>query len=540
MRSSAEKAGRTGRSLAEVLVGDGVLSREALLREISRRCGCRFLSELPDELPAPALAEISADIARSRGVVPLRADADRVDVLGSDPFDVTALDDLAFVLGREVRLIMADPLEVEPLVRRHYGEAEPAPATSPAAAADEAPLTEEEMSPGELETMAGQAPVIQLVNAVLGQAVEEKASDIHFEPFGNEFRIRCRIDGALRERPSPPRHLALPVISRLKVMANLNIAERRLPQDGRIRFSAAGRSVDLRVSTLPTQFGESVVLRILDSAAVQLEIRQLGLPPVAERELRTIIHQPSGLLLVTGPTGSGKTTTLYAGLRDINQPDSKLLTVEDPVEYEVEGIMQVPINPVAGLTFASALRAFLRQDPDVVMVGEIRDLETAQIALQASLTGHLVFSTLHTNDAAGAVTRLLDLGAEPFLVASSLRGVLAQRLVRRICPRCRVACRPSPELLAESRLGPAEIEGREFFHGTGCAHCRQTGYLGRTGLFEWLRVTDSIRELIGVGVSGSELFRRAVEQQGMRTLREEGLRAAFFGETTLDEVVRHT
>jgi len=323
-----------------------------------------------------------------------------------------------------------------------------------------------------LEAMAGQAPIIHFVNLVLAQAIRDKASDIHFEPFEHEFRIRYRIDGALYEMTPPPRQLALPIASRLKVMANLNIAERRVAQDGRIQFTLAGqgaRTVDLRVSTLPTQFGESIVLRVLDRAAVQLDLSQLGLPMRIHDALGEIIRRPNGILIVTGPTGSGKTTTLYAALRTINTTEAKLLSVEDPVEYEIDGIMQVPVNAPIGLTFSSALRAFLRQDPDVIMVGEIRDLATAQVAIQAALTGHLVFSTLHTN------------GVEPFLISSTVSAVLAQRLLRRICPHCKTSYQPSTELLVSEGIDPRAVAGRPFYRGRGCSHCHNTGYLGRLG-----------------------------------------------------------
>ncbi len=537
-----KKAQGAGRPLADVLVAEGIIQEEVLRERLSEYSGCKISSELPASPSQQSIAELPPNLARAYGVVPVGADADGIELLTGDPFNLQTVDDLTFVLGRDVRLSFAPPDQVAGLLQRFYGEASggrteelPVAMTDP-----ETARADGELSSDDLAAMASQAPVIRLVNDVLGQAVRDKASDIHFEPFEHEFKIRYRIDGTLHDLTPPPRHLALPVISRLKVIANLNIAERRLPQDGRIRITLAGRAVDLRVSTLPTQFGESVVLRVLDSSAVQLDIAQLGLPLRVEQELREVIRRPNGIFLVTGPTGSGKTTTLYSALRGINRPDLKLLTVEDPVEYEIEGIMQVPINPPAGLTFASALRSFLRQDPDVVMVGEIRDLETAQIALQASLTGHLVLSTLHTSDAAGAITRLIDLGVEPFLISSSLQGVLAQRLVRRICPHCRTASEPSPELLAECRLTPDSVADRTFFHGEGCKQCNYTGYRGRMGIFEWLRMTDDIRRFIGEKAPRHRIQLKAVEQQGMRTLRAEGLRAVFEGFTTIEEIIKYT
>ncbi len=337
----------------------------------------------------------------------------------------------------------------------------------------------------------------------------------------------------------PPRHLALPVISRIKVLSNLNIAERRLPQDGRIQMTIGGRHVDLRVSTLPTQFGESVVLRVLDRSVVNLELASLGMPEDIINVIRELIELPNGIFIVTGPTGSGKTTTLYSGLREINTIDSKLLTAEDPVEYDLEGIMQVPINEGVGLTFARALRSFLRQDPDVIMVGEMRDLETAQISIQASLTGHLVFSTLHTNDAAGAVTRMIDMGVEPFLISSTLQAVLAQRLVRTICKNCRVAYEAGEGVLSEMGLTKEDTQDRPFYYGKGCAECNETGYRGRKGLYELLVVTEPVRELINLRAP-SGVIRAKAEELGMRTLRQDGIRNVLDGLTTVEEVLKYT
>ncbi len=381
--------------------------------------------------------------------------------------------------------------------------------------------------------------MVRYVDDVLEQAIRERASDIHFEPFEHECRVRCRIDGALREWPAPPAQLALPVASRLKVLANLDIAERRVPQDGRIQFAVAGRPVDLRVSTLPTQFGESVVLRVLDSersAAIALDGLGLGEPLLAE--LRGVIRRPSGIVVVTGPTGSGKTSTLYACLRELNEAGAKLLTIEDPVEYELEGVTQVAVNPAAGLTFAAALRAFLRQDPDIVMVGEIRDLETAQVAIQAALTGHLVLTTLHTNDAAGAVTRLTDLGVEPYLVAASLEAVLAQRLVRCICPDCRCEQAADPEILERLTPPGRSLAGMRFFAGAGCPSCRGAGYRGRMGLFELLRVDEPMREQIARG-AGTQELRDLALARGMETLRGRGLDAIAARATTPEEVLKY-
>ena len=345
------------------------------------------------------------------------------------------------------------------------------------------------------EKVANETPIIRFVNLVLFQAIQDRASDIHFEPFEDEFKIRYRVDGALYEMSPPPKHLALPVISRIKVMSNLDISERRVPQDGRISINVAGRGIDLRVSTLPTQFGESVVLRVLDRAAVNMDIKGLGFPKTVYDYISEAIQQPNGIVVVTGPTGCGKTTTLYSCLRAVNSIESKLLTVEDPVEYDIEGIMQVAVNEGVGMTFGRALRAFLRQDPDIIMLGEMRDLETSQIAIQASLTGHLVLSTLHTNDAPGAVTRLIDMGVEPFLISSTLMAVLGQRLVRTICKKCRTPFEPTESQLSLLNLSPHDVGDKVFYYGRGCASCNDTGYRGRRGIFELLVASEPIRLL---------------------------------------------
>ncbi len=531
----------TAKSLVDLVVGYGLVDQATLLRTIAESLGCGFTPEPPATLPADAVELLSAQLARSYGVIPLSADRQRIDLLAVDPFNGQIIDDLTFSLGRDVHLHVCDPARVEALINQYYGEDKTSFEDLGREFAAEEHLAQpgENTSTDDLEARAGQAPIVRFVNLVLGQAIREKASDIHFEPFEHEFKIRYRVDGTLYEMPPPPKALALPITSRLKVLANLNIAERRVPQDGRIRLTLAGRAVDLRASTLPTQFGESVVLRVLDQSAVQLDLAQLGLPKDVAAGIREIIQRPNGIFIVTGPTGSGKTTTLYSALRAINTPDVKVLTAEDPVEYDIEGIMQVPVNPATGMTFASALRSFLRQDPDVIMVGEIRDLETAQISIQASLTGHLVLTTLHTNDAAGAVTRLIDMGIEPFLIASTLEAVLAQRLVRRICPRCRAPYEPTASLIEQLGGGIAHSPSRPFFNGQGCSHCNQSGYRGRLGIFEWLRLSEPLRELVGRSAPTLLIRDKAVEL-GMRTLRDDGLRAIFNGETTIEEVLKCT
>lgn len=540
LEAAAAEHQATGKPLAVAVVDAGLLTVPELLARIAAHLGCRHVPAVTGETAPELLALLTPEQARDYGVLPLAAEGGVVELLAVDPFNHQVVDDLAFALGREVRLVVGPPAEIEAAILRHYGEDHTRLEDLLAEIQPEGfAATEDVVTAHDLEAMAGQAPIIRFVNLVLAQAIRDQASDIHFEPFEHEFKIRYRIDGALYEMTPPPRELALPVTSRIKVLANLNIAERRIAQDGRIKITLAGRAVDLRVSTLPTTFGESVVLRVLDQSAVQLDIAQLGLPGDVRKGLEEIIRRPNGIFIVTGPTGSGKTTTLYSGLRAINTPELKLLTAEDPVEYEIDGIMQVPVNPQIGLTFATALRAFLRQDPDVIMVGEIRDLETAQVAIQASLTGHLVLSTLHTNDAPGAVTRLIDMGVEPFLIASTLEAVLAQRLVRRICVNCREAYAPDDALLQQAGVARATVGDRPFYRGRGCPRCHQTGYHGRLGIFEWLRLTEPVRELVLSRAPTLELRRQAM-RQGMRTLRDDGLRAVLDGETTIDEILQYT
>jgi type IV pilus assembly protein PilB len=533
----------TGKPLADVVVDLGLIEKEDLLRRIAEHLGYDYLRELPVQFAGEAIAAVTGKLARDYGVMPLQADEQNIDLVVADPFNTHAVQDLAFALDRNVRLWFADPDKVEIQIKQHYGEDEESIddllqeiSTDTKVATDPG---NREFSERDLESMAEQTPIIKFVNLVVGQAIRDKASDIHFEPFEHEFKIRYRIDGALYEMAPPPKQLAIPIISRVKVLASLNIAERRIPQDGRIKITIGGRAVDLRVSTLPTQFGESVVLRVLDQSAVRLDITQLGMPEDVFNGIQEIVKRPNGIFIVTGPTGSGKTTTLYSGLRIVNTVDLKILTAEDPVEYEIEGIMQVPVNPLVGLTFAAALRSFLRQDPDVIMLGEIRDLETAQISIQASLTGHLVLSTLHTNDAAGAVTRLVDMGVEPFLIAASLEAVLAQRLVRRVCVQCKTSYLPPQDLLTQLGIARENVGGRQFFYGKGCPVCSQSGYKGRLGIYEWLRMSEALRDLVTQKAPTLVIRQKAIEQ-GMRTLRDDGLRAIFDGHTSVEEVIKYT
>jgi type IV pilus assembly protein PilB len=533
----------TSKPVASLLIEMGLIDKEVLLRKVAEHLGFEYYEGQSGDISSELTGSIQANLARMYGVVPVRLDTNSIDLMAVDPFNSQIIDDLTFALGRDVRILVADPDRVEGLLKLHYGEDD---ATVDdllkQISSDDSTLGgsgSKDFSANDLESLAGQTPIIRFVNLVIAQAIRDKASDIHFEPFEHEFKIRYRIDGALYEMAPPPANLALPIGSRIKVLAGLNIAERRLPQDGRIKLTLGGRQVDLRVSTLPTQFGESIVLRVLDQSAVQLDISSLGMPTDVFDGINEIIKRPNGIFIVTGPTGSGKTTTLYSALRVINTADLKLLTAEDPVEYEIEGIMQVPVNHNVGLSFAAALRSFLRQDPDVIMVGEIRDLETAQISIQASLTGHLVLSTLHTNDAPGAVTRLVDMGVEPFLIASSLEAVLAQRLVRRVCKSCRTAYEPEAALLQQLGIDPVDIGNREFFYGKGCDHCSNSGYKGRMGVYEWLRMSEGVRDLVVQRASTLVIKQKALEQ-GMRTLRDDGLRAIFDGATSIEEIIKYT
>ena len=472
------------------------------------------------------------------GVVPIESLDTGILFIAIDPFDSQIIDDLSFAVGKDARIEVADPRSVQELLDVYYrfGDADYLGILEEV---DYAGGEADDMSVEDLLNMAGETPIIRFVNLVLSQAIKDKASDIHFEPFDTEFKIRYRIDGALYEMSPPPRELAIPITSRIKVIGNLNIAERRVPQDGKVRLTISGRAVDLRISTLPTQFGESVVLRVLDQTATTLDLNSIGMPTEIVESVERVIDRPNGIFIVTGPTGSGKTTTLYSCLKRLNQVGSKLMTAEDPIEYEIDGIMQTAINSSIDLTFADALKAFLRQDPDIIMVGEIRDLETAQIAIQASLTGHLVLTTLHTNDSAGAITRLMDMGIEEFLIASSVEAVLAQRLLRRLCVDCRKEYIPSVALIDQLGLDPSLLLNKEFYAGTGCPVCADTGYRGRLGIFEMLEITEPIRELIADGRPASVIRELAIEQ-GMLALRGDGLRSIFTGVTSIEEVIRYT
>jgi type IV pilus assembly protein PilB len=544
LEEAVQEHQRNGKPIHQVLADMGLMDIDTQSQIKADYLGTEVVDLQSREIPAEVIATMPAAVARMYQCVPVAVSGSAVRVALAYPLNLTAADDIGVAIGREMQVVVADPNQVEKAVGKYYGEEGGSVNDALKELGEDADIAKEaaEVSAeniGELMDLANETPIIKFVNLVLYQAIKDRASDIHFEPFEDEFKIRYRVDGALYEMSPPPKHLALPVISRIKIMSNLNISERRLPQDGRITFPMGNRQVDMRVSTLPTQFGESVVLRVLDRAAVNLDIETLGLPRYIFDYMLEAIQQPNGILVATGPTGCGKTTTLYSCLRKVNTIDSKLLTVEDPVEYDIEGIMQVAVNEAVGMTFGKALRAFLRQDPDIIMVGEMRDVETAQIAIQASLTGHLVLSTLHTNDAPGAVTRLIDMGVEPFLISSSLMAVLGQRLVRSICKKCRTPFEPTEGQLAMLNLSPHDIGEKVFYYGRGCNTCNDTGYKGRKGIFELLPISEAIRLLINERAPTVVLRQKAVEL-GMVTLREDGLRSIFEGDTTIEEVVKYT
>jgi type IV pilus assembly protein PilB len=537
-----EEHNRTGNQIGQILQDFELVDLDTQLQIKAEHLGTEVVDLNGYEVPQDALDSVPADTAQMYKCLPVALHGSVLQLALSDPLNPATLDELGFTISKEIQPVVADPAQIEQLINRHYGEDRESVSDILKELGADTDLTKEAVEleeGGDAANLADATPIVRFVNLVLFQAVQDRASDIHFEPFEDEFKIRYRVDGALYEMAPPPKHLALPVISRLKVMANLNISERRLPQDGRINFNMGDRQIDLRVSTLPTQFGESVVLRVLDRAAISLDIEKLGLPKYIFDYTAQAIEQPNGIFVVTGPTGSGKTTTLYSCLRKVNSIELKLLTAEDPVEYDIEGIMQVAVNDNVGLTFGKALRSFLRQDPDVIMVGEMRDLETSQIAIQASLTGHLVLSTLHTNDAPGAVTRLIDMGVEPFLISSTLMAVLAQRLVRTTCRKCRTPFEPTENQLSMLNLSPHDIGEKMFYYGRGCGACNDTGYKGRKGIFELLVVSDAIRALINERAPTVVLRQKAVEL-GMVTLREDGLRGIFDGDTTIEEVVKYT
>jgi len=542
-----EQQQRPGEMLGQIAISMGLITDDQLAQALAEQMGMQVVSLADAVIPTEVLTLITEPMAQLYRIIPLSFEDNVLTIAMCDPQKLSIIDELRSFLGYDIKAMVCTEKEMLKALDRYYsagGESVETLIANMEADAQLAATVEklEKSSTIDLtsvEALADSAPVRKLLNMVLLLAIKDRASDLHFEPFENEFKIRIRSDGVLYEMVPPPRHLAFAITTRIKVMADLDIAERRMPQDGRIRLNVGGHPVDLRVSVLPTMFGESVVMRILDRSVVMLDLDAVGMPDGILRAFREVIRKPNGIVLVTGPTGSGKTTTLYGALNELNAIEDKLITTEDPVEYDIDGIVQMPIDAAIGNTFAQCLRSILRQDPDKILVGEIRDLETAEIAVQASLTGHMVFSTLHTNDAPSTITRLRDMGVPPFLLTATLEAVLAQRLVRKICKECREQTMPSTELLAQLGLTPEDVIDKKFYRGRGCAACNNTGYKGRTGLYEYMPINDNIRDLINQGGS-SDKIRDLAMQNGLIPLRDSGLEKVFNGITTIEEVVRET
>ena len=542
--------------LGQILVELGHITQRDVQEALAGQAGMAFEDIEGRTISDEVKNALPGETAMAYQVIPLEYDAKtrKIKVALKNAQNFRAVDDLKMLLGFKVEAVVADEKQVDALLQKLYAGQKQSVLDVVSEMASDQKLSKLAKSGAATAGAAGGASidldsvmeaaednkVIKLLNLVLLQAIKDKASDIHFEPFEQEFKMRYRIDGVLYEMVPPPKHLGPAITSRIKVMANLDIAERRLPQDGRVELQVGGRPVDLRVAVLPTMHGESVVMRVLDRSNVELSLDRVGFSPQDLEQVRAIINKPNGIVVVTGPTGSGKTTTLYAALAELNDIETKILTAEDPVEYDIDGLCQCQINTEAGLTFAKCLRSFLRQDPDIILVGEIRDLETAQIAVQASLTGHLVFSTLHTNDAPSSIVRLLDLGLESFLLTATIEAIIAQRLVRTVCAKCKEPYTPTEEQLLELELRPEEVPpGTKFYRGKGCDHCHGSGYKGRTAVFEIMVMDDGLRDLV-MKQASTAILREESRKRGMRTLRESGLRAIFEGLTSIDEVVRET
>ncbi|HEY2414601.1 MAG TPA: ATPase, T2SS/T4P/T4SS family [Pirellulaceae bacterium] len=542
-----EQQQRPGTLLGKIALELNMLSEEQVMQALAEQMGMQVV-ELGDTIiPHEVINIMTESMAQLYRAIPIHFEGNRLTVATCDPQNITIQDELRSLLGHEIKVVIAGETDVRKTLEKYYdAEKETVDRIIDEIEDDpdlrkkmEAASTGKPLELADVEALADSAPVRKLLNMVLLLAIKDHASDVHFEPFEDEFRIRIKADGVLFEMVPPPRHLAFAITTRIKVMANLDIAERRLPQDGRIELTVGGHPVDLRVSVLPTMFGESVVMRILDRSVVSLNLAKVGMDTSIITQFREIINRPNGIVLVTGPTGSGKTTTLYSALTELNSMEDKLITTEDPVEYQIDGIIQIPIDHEIGVTFAACLRAILRQDPDVILVGEIRDLETAQIAVQASLTGHMVFSTLHTNDAPSTVTRMKDMGVPTFLITATVEAILAQRLVRRICSQCREETTPSEDLIVDLGMTIDDFKGKKVYKGRGCEVCNNTGYKGRVGLFELLIMNDTMREMVMANCAVDEL-RDAATSFGMVTLRQAAMSFAFEGTTTLDEVVRET
>ena len=542
-----EQQQQPGQLIGRVAEQMGLITDTQLAQALAEQMNLQVVDLGDIELSVEVLDEISETMAQMYQVVPIQLVDNLLTVATHSPQNITIADELRTFLGREIELVVATEREIESLISQYFdSQQESIEKIIADLESDESLKNQVNALLGEgaidltgAEALADSAPVRKLLNMVLLLAIKDHASDIHFEPFEDEFRIRIKADGVLYEMVPPPRHLAFAITTRIKVMANLDIAERRMPQDGRIELSVGGHPIDLRISVLPTMFGESVVMRVLDRSVVSLDLTNVGLDDDTMSQFRKIIGKPNGIVLVTGPTGSGKTTTLYSALTELNKIEDKLITTEDPAEYDIDGIIQIPIDPEIGVTFAACLRAILRQDPDRILVGEIRDLETAEIAVQASLTGHMVFSTLHTNDAPSSITRLKDMGVPTFLITATVEAILAQRLVRRICTQCREEVEPSEEIIGQLQLAGHTHEGKTFFRGHGCDHCNNTGYKGRVAIFELMIMNDELRDLIMQQCSDDDL-RECARGFGMVSLRDAGMSFVFDGTTTAEEVIRET
>ena len=542
-----EQSQGSSQLIGRIAMDMGLISDDQLIAGLGEQFHLRTI-DLEGVIPKPEVRKLVADsMCQMYRVIPLQRDGEKLTLATCDPQNIAMQDELRRFLGFDIELVVASESLILKAIDKYFNEESESIEriieemenddelkTATAKLGGEGPI-----NIGDMTELANSAPVRKLLNMVLLLAIKDHASDIHFEPFEDEFRIRIKADGVLFEMVPPPRHLAFAITTRIKVMANLNISERRLPQDGRIELTVGGHPVDLRVSVMPTMFGESVVCRVLDRSVVSLDLNNVGMDAGLMTEFREVISRPNGIVLVTGPTGSGKTTTLYSALSELNNIEDKLITTEDPVEYDIDGIVQIPINHDIGVTFATALRAILRQDPDKILVGEIRDLETAEIAVQASLTGHIVFSTLHTNDAPSTVTRMKDMGVPTFLITATVEAILAQRLVRRICVECREEMKPTAEMLLELKLTPEDVKGKKFFHGIGCSSCGNTGYKGRVGLFELMIMDDELRDLIMENATTDHLRNRA-QAKGMRLLRDMGIDYMYDGTTTAEEIIRET
>jgi type IV pilus assembly protein PilB len=531
----------TGVKLQDALVKLGYAAMNDVMEAMAEQFGLEFVNLTDMQIPASVVQLVPESVARENLILPLSQDNGTLRILMSDPNDFETIDKLRFILNREIEIALAARESIQEAINRHYGQTETESVDSMLQEFTDTAIDFTETEATSVGTMAddSNSPIVKLVNLIIQEAVNLRASDIHIEPFAERIRVRYRIDGVCVERDSPPRRLLAPLISRIKIMGNIDIAEKRRPQDGRIKLQVAGKDIDLRVSVLPTTHGQSIVMRILDKAGIMIGVRELGFAEDDYRRFQSIIKRPNGIFLVTGPTGSGKTTTLYAALHELNRPDKKIITAEEPVEYYLPGINQTEVRSAIGLTFARIIRAMLRQSPNIILVGEIRDRETADMAIQASLTGHLVFSTLHTNDAPSAITRLIDIGVQPFLVASSVMAIMAQRLVRKVCPKCSEPDEPDPHTLSVVGLTPEKVKNATFMRGRGCNYCHHTGYRGRIGIYELMAMNSTLREM-AFRREPTQNIRRQARLFGMRTLLEDGVMKAIKGVSTLEETLEST